>query len=416
MKNFFSIVKNFKKFLIYKFSNIFYSSKLKSYQLEFLSSVFKKFKKNKKVIFITPVFYSSGGVEKNTLELIKYIKLKRKNYYLIVFSLEKSENINDDLHIEFKKLSDISIEFPKHFVFNEYLNVLKRLKEYYKPISFLICNGSPWLMLNLNNIRKIFKDVKIVNQMFYDHEKGWINYFNCKNIKIFDHSIAVNLKIFNILIDKFYINKNMCSLICSTTSSNFFSKIQVNKSKLLKEFKLPKNKNMFLFAGRLVDQKNPIKFLEFCNSRINDNKIFFLMFGNGYLEEKVKEFIKVNKLTNIKLFSFTHRLKEFIKISSGLIITSDYEGLPITLLEASLLGIPTFSTDTGIIKDFLKKYKAGISYSKKISIYNMNITFNKFEKNINKYRFNLLKNNQMLKKNFSHENTLKKYFPILNIN
>ena len=164
-----------------------------------------------------------------------------------------------------------------------------------------------------------------------------------------------------------------------------------------------------IFIGRLVDQKDPLTFLKalsFIKNKINFRAVII---GKGYLYKELKKFIEINDLSKqIKILNWKKNPYPYMKQSDMLALTSKYEGLPNTLLEAIVLKKFIISTKcpTGPkeILDYgkggelieIKDYKNLI---KKIIEYNMNkkkfykkmlfanqrlIRFN-YNKNLNKY-------------------------------
>jgi glycosyltransferase involved in cell wall biosynthesis len=50
---------------------------------------------------------------------------------------------------------------------------------------------------------------------------------------------------------------------------------------------------------------------------------------------------------------------ELYAAMSGLLCASEYEGLPISMLEAIAMGVPVFSTDVGDVGIILREYQCG---------------------------------------------------------
>jgi glycosyltransferase involved in cell wall biosynthesis len=66
--------------------------------------------------------------------------------------------------------------------------------------------------------------------------------------------------------------------------------------------------------------------------------------GDGYLRSKLEISEWQNNLVNFIGFQDSH---EALRNACGLVQTSDYEGLPLVIIEALSMGIPVFSTMTG---------------------------------------------------------------------
>lgn len=100
-------------------------------------------------------------------------------------------------------------------------------------------------------------------------------------------------------------------------------------------------------VGRLAEQKNQ-KLLIDAFSKISEKYTEYNLeiYGEGPLREELTD--KINKLDlskRIKLMGNNSNVLAAIKDASLFVLTSDYEGIPNTLIEAMCLGIPCVSTD-----------------------------------------------------------------------
>jgi GalNAc-alpha-(1->4)-GalNAc-alpha-(1->3)-diNAcBac-PP-undecaprenol alpha-1,4-N-acetyl-D-galactosaminyltransferase len=101
-----------------------------------------------------------------------------------------------------------------------------------------------------------------------------------------------------------------------------------------------------VMVGRLADQKNYemiIDAMKIVHREYPD--VVVDIFGKGNKEKALKEKIKVAGLSNtINLRGWTQNAIEEYADSDLYILTSDYEGMPNSLLEAMAVGIPCIST------------------------------------------------------------------------
>jgi 1,2-diacylglycerol 3-alpha-glucosyltransferase len=144
-----------------------------------------------------------------------------------------------------------------------------------------------------------------------------------------------------------------------------------DKSLLRLKFGIPSNTTIFLSVGRLTSQKNLFSLLDIFNivQKIK-NGSFLLIAGKGELKSKIEDYIKKNKILNVLLLGFVSDI-EFPALYSSAdyyIMSSEYEGQPLTLLEAMSSGLPCIvsdipnlkiveEADCGIIVNFLDKDK-----------------------------------------------------------
>ena len=100
-------------------------------------------------------------------------------------------------------------------------------------------------------------------------------------------------------------------------------------------------------ASRLTPQKNlPMLVKAFAKFHESYPEYKLLIYGQGEDEQMVKELIHSLGIDNsAKLMGFSTDIHNDIKKASMYVCSSDYEGIPNSVLEAMALGIPTISTD-----------------------------------------------------------------------
>lgn len=112
-------------------------------------------------------------------------------------------------------------------------------------------------------------------------------------------------------------------------------------------------------ASRFVLQKNiALAIKSFEKISINFKKIALVIIGSGPEEEKIKELAKNNK--NIIFESWVNNLSDYYGSSDIFLLTSNYEGWGMTVVEASSYGLPVVMTDVGCAGEFVKNNYNGI--------------------------------------------------------
>lgn len=118
---------------------------------------------------------------------------------------------------------------------------------------------------------------------------------------------------------------------------------------LAQELKLPEQTRFILFAGRLHPQKNPVLLVR-SMAALNEPNVHLLMAGEGELADEVRSEIQRLELSErvTMLGSVVpEKLANLHRLSSVFVLTSVYEGLPITVLEALSSGTPVVTTNCG---------------------------------------------------------------------
>lgn len=175
-----------------------------------------------------------------------------------------------------------------------------------------------------------------------------------------------------------------------------------------------------LFVGRLHPQKNLINIIKAVNNAKEKIDLEFVIVGNGPQKLQIKQLIKDLKLqkTTIMLNEVTgSNLISLYKSCDVLILSSIYEGQPLTLLEAWAARKPVISTRTGDCQYLIKDGKNGYLINDPLDINEITRVIVKALRNRN---LSSLGENgyNLVRKNFSWEKsaqmTQKVYRQVLN--
>lgn len=103
-------------------------------------------------------------------------------------------------------------------------------------------------------------------------------------------------------------------------------------------------------VGRLEPQKNHKLLLEafqiFCH---NHPDYTLWLYGKGELEAELKKLAVILKIDEcVRFAGFSERVKEEINSAAMFVLSSDYEGISNSMLEAIALGVPVIATDCPI--------------------------------------------------------------------
>ena len=123
------------------------------------------------------------------------------------------------------------------------------------------------------------------------------------------------------------------------------------------------DKTIIASAGRLNSQKNFFMLIDafktVCETREN---LELRIFGDGELKEDLQKYIDDNSLSQtVKLMGRTNDMKSMLESIDLYVLSSDFEGMPNSLMEAMAAGVPSVSTDcpTGP-SDLIENEKTGL--------------------------------------------------------
>lgn len=188
--------------------------------------------------------------------------------------------------------------------------------------------------------------------------------------------------------------------------NNEITKLE-NKDFLREELQLPKDKSILLGVGNFIDKKN---WEAVFRQMKNLNESFFVLIGEGELENKYKKYIEANNLED-KIVIIPRKdgieLKKYFKASDLFIFPSHYDQFGYVVPEALCSGLPTVCTKyagaSSLIENGLNGY-----------VINPNETFTNEIKMIISDLVDFQKNSRESIKKFTLENKVYEFVDIFN--
>lgn len=315
---------------------------------------------HKPTVLVLPMKAAVGGVERNTVEIMRVL---RDRYDFIYLTMEKIYQDQGSLASQVMKVAHRFIDLAEISTHDHYIGLLRMLKACYAPDIVWICNGSMWMCENALEVRKVFSDTPIVDQQVYDVKEGWIRRYMEPGIQSFDRFIAINSRIRSRFVDDFRMDPGRVDLIYSAIDSEKFRqrKQELAPTDVLRsKYGLPDRRRTFAFMGRLVEQKRPMDFLEIAALRSAQHDEHYVLVGNGVLAPQVEGWLRDHPDVSIQWIPYVENTAEFWSLVDAQIVTSAYEGLPIAMLEALSMGVPVISTDVGDIGPVLADHHGGM--------------------------------------------------------
>lgn len=175
----------------------------------------------------------------------------------------------------------------------------------------------------------------------------------------YDFNITCGSRVYDFY-DKYttYFNKDKSISLSNAIDIGGITKVNYQEVKnVIKQYKIPSDKKILGFIGRLSEQKGIIPFIkEFAKykDQFIDSRI--LLVGNGDQETEVKELIsKLNLQDMFIVTGFQEDIYKFYPIIDVLFLPSIYEGLPMVLLEGMAFKKPVVSMDVGSINELVTR-------------------------------------------------------------
>ena len=272
---------------------------------------------------------AKGILKKNINRKVKVIDLNKKKLKYSIFSILKIIN-STKADILFSSLLHISLLL----CFFKKMNFIKA-KLFLRPSNVILANHSStkdktsYSIIFLTNFLLRYAD------LFF-----CISYNIFKELRLFKVPSNKIIKINNAIVDNDFFKKSIKPI--------------TNK-------KVPNKTDYILSIGRLTEQKNHLMLLKsFIEIKKKyRQKLSLVLIGEGHLEKKLKNFVKINKIKKDVIFlKNLQNVLNYIKNCKLFIQTSLWEGQPNVLIEALLLKKQVIATNCpGQNKKNLNQFK-----------------------------------------------------------
>jgi len=240
-------------------------------------------------------------------------------------------------------------------------SILSYLIERFQADTFYIANGSNFIYDALGTLHQHYPGLRIVNQVF-DHQFGWINRYDQTVVTAMDAYISANPNINRAYVEHgarperiFFVEHAINMQEVNPADYPVERCIQI-KQKL----GLPVEKKLVTFCARLHPQKRPLDFVELVRRFNGEESIHFLMVGDGPLASAVEEQAVRTGLKNFTRCKFYTPISDIYAITDVMVLPSEYEAMPLVILETLAMGKPVVATDVGHIRDVVEMTHGGV--------------------------------------------------------
>jgi len=116
---------------------------------------------------------------------------------------------------------------------------------------------------------------------------------------------------------------------------------------------------VFTCVGRLEPPKNPSLLLE-AFRELNDPRAHLVLSGEGSLREQLKAYAQVHQLGNrVHLIGRQNNVPSVLAASDVFVLSSNWEGNPLAVMEAMAAGLPVVATQVGGVPELVESGKQG---------------------------------------------------------
>ena len=299
------------------------------------------------ILFLTRIM-NLGGTENVILQLCEVLKSEVNN--IVVCSCGGiNEKKLQEMNIEHIKINDIENKNPINIIRN-----IKIIKKIIKEKNITIIHSHHRMAAMYANIVSNKKIIKIANAHNTFWDKKVLTKLSYANTQI----IAVGEQVKKNLVDFYKIPKKRVNVIYNAVKP-FDGNIIIDNE--LKEAK----RNGYTIVsniGRLSEQKGMEYFIEAAEViNKNNQKIKYYIIGSGEKEKDLKQMVQKKKLEDyIKFMGFRADVQNIMSQSDLIVLSSLWEGLPLTPIEAFSVGKTIVATSVDGTVEIVKNKENGL--------------------------------------------------------
>jgi len=293
-------------------------------------------------LFLLP-FLAVGGAERLLFDLIEGLA---DRYRVLIATtdphLESYGQTVDRARLLTPHVHTLGDWLPREAVPSAIRHLIRRWR-----VESLMCwNGSVTFYDEVADLRAAFPELRIVNQLF-NHRGGWIDHFSPTLIDAVDTQIAVNTPIADALVAERGVPEEKVVTIHHAVGAPE-PRSEERRESLRRELGVNGTTMVVGTFVRMHPQKRPLDIIELARQMTGDNVHFFLV-GGGSLDGLVDREIARNRPPNLTRWPLQPDAAPLYDAIDLCLMTSEFEGLPVFLLDGLARGIPCVATAVGDI-------------------------------------------------------------------
>jgi glycosyltransferase involved in cell wall biosynthesis len=306
-------------------------------------------------ILYATCFLDVSGVTRINLEILKGVSDRFKIH---VCETLNDERLSSKLESQFSERFGSPLQLWRFPASERYSRFVQYLRE--KDIALVYNTHSLWVYEHAAWLKRDLPRLRIVDSLHvlepFCFRGGYpdisANRFVHPHI---DRSIVISDHLLSYIKGNYSVDPVKFVVIRNGVDTSRFRKDATLRGFFRKELGIADDLPLIGFIGRFSWQKRPDLFLDVARQLIESGDSFcFYMIGNGdLLEQSKSRAAKLGIDDCVRFVSPRDDIHVVLNSTDLLLITSSYEGAPLTILESLASGVPVVSSDVGAIREYI---------------------------------------------------------------
>ena len=308
------------------------------------------------VLMVMP-FLAVGGAEYIALNVVRGL---RERVRFVLVTVEPPDPALGTTADAFRAETPYVYTAPDFLLPPLTFSLFAHLIRRFAPRALYIANGAGWVYDALPTIKAHYPALRIVDQV-YDHRVGWIERHDAVLNAAIDGHVASNRHIAEALTARGVPAERIHYILNGVDLADYDpARYPAEARRELKaRFGLPAEGRVVAFIARMHQQKRPMDFVELARQFAGDPSVTFLMTGDGALAPLVREQAERLGLANLVVRPFHRPSTECFAVADIMVLPSEYEGMPMSILEALAMGVSVVATDVGNVREIIERTAGG---------------------------------------------------------
>lgn len=174
-----------------------------------------------------------------------------------------------------------------------------------------------------------------------------------------DYHIAISERIRRSLIDRYGVSDAKVGAVYNGVDTDHFNRSGFSRTICLRELGLEEASFVVSYIGRLSQEKGT-RYLPVIAERLVKRGAFFLIVGDGPERKFLQRAIGRRGIeSSVRMLGHRNDIRNILAASSVVVLPSQVEGFPVTLLESMAMEVPVVASDVGEVRSIVEDGRNG---------------------------------------------------------